>query len=78
MEILLKDCISERNLKPTPAYRLAGSPSPLGGCVTIMMEDGFRRNRQSGYSALERGLLKVWAIGLLRDGILFRGLVPRS
>jgi hypothetical protein len=79
MEILLKDCINERDLKPTPAYRQAGSPSSLGGCVaTIMMGDGFRRNRQSGYSALEHGLLKVWAIGLLRDGILFRGLEPRS
>ena len=31
MEILLKDCISERNLKPTPTYRQAGSPSPLEG-----------------------------------------------
>jgi hypothetical protein len=40
------------------------------------MEDGFRRNRQSGSKALEHDLLKVWAIGLLRDGILFRSLEP--
>jgi hypothetical protein len=43
-----------------------------------MMEGGFRRNRQSGSSALERGRLKVWVIGLLRNGILFMGLEPRS
>jgi hypothetical protein len=34
-------------------------PSLLGGCVKTMMEGGFRRNRRSGVSALERGLLRV-------------------
>jgi hypothetical protein len=42
------------------------------------MEGGFRRNRQSGSSALECGRLKVWLIGLLRKGILFTGLEPRN
>ncbi len=42
------------------------------------MEGGLRRNRQLGSSALECGRLKVWVIGLLRDGILFMGLEPRN
>jgi hypothetical protein len=40
------------------------------------MEGGFRRNRQSGFSVLECGRLKVWAIGLPRNGILFVGVEP--
>jgi hypothetical protein len=51
---------------------------PLGDCVTIVMKGGFRWNRQSGSSALECGRLRVWVIGLLRNGILFMGLEPRS
>jgi hypothetical protein len=43
-----------------------------------MMEVGFRRNRQSGSSALECGRLKLWVIGLLENGILFMGLEPQS
>ena len=44
-----------------------------------MMEEGkFRRNRQSGSSALECGRLKLWLIGLLRNGIVFMALEPRS
>ncbi len=54
------------------------SPSPLGDCVVIMMEGEFRRNRQSGSSALECGRLKLWVIGLLGNGILFMGLEPQS
>ena len=34
----------------------------------MMMEGGFRRNRQSGSSALECGRLKLWVIGLLGKG----------
>jgi hypothetical protein len=48
----------------------------LGDCVVIMMEGRFRRDRQSGSSALECGHLKLWVIGLLRNGILFMGLEP--
>jgi len=53
-------------------------PLPPGDRVVIMMESGFRRNRQSGSSALECGRLKLWVIGLLGNGILFMGLEPRS
>jgi hypothetical protein len=53
-------------------------PSPLRGCVVIVMEGGLGRNRQSGSSALECGRLKAWAIGFFRNGILFMGLEPRS
>ena len=42
------------------------------------MEGGFRRNRQSGSSALECGRLKVWGIGLLKNGMPFMGLEPRN
>jgi hypothetical protein len=47
-----------------------------------MMDEGrFRRNPAvagSGSSALECGRLKLWLIGLLRNGIVFMGLEPRS
>ena len=48
--------------------------SPPRDFTAIMMEGGFRQNRQSGSSALECGRLKSWAIGLLGNGILFMGL----
>jgi hypothetical protein len=54
------------------------NPPPSRDCVVIMMEGRFRWNRQSGSSALECGRLKSWVIGLLRNGILFIGLEPRS
>jgi len=53
-------------------------PPLLRDCVVIMMEGGFRRDRQSGSSALECGRLNLWVIGLLRNGILFMGLDLRS
>jgi hypothetical protein len=43
-----------------------------------MIEGGFRRNGQSGSSALECGRLKLSAIGLLGNGILFMGLELQS
>jgi hypothetical protein len=46
-------------------------------CVVIMMESGFRRNRQSGSSALECGRLKLGVIGLLGNGIHFMDLEPQ-
>jgi hypothetical protein len=51
-------------------------PFSPGDCVVIMMEGRFRRDRQSDSSALECGHLKLWVIGLLRNGILFMGLEP--
>jgi hypothetical protein len=54
------------------------NPSPYGGCVVMMEEGKFRRNRQSGSTALEFGCLKLWLIGLLRSGIIFMALEPRS
>jgi hypothetical protein len=53
------------------------SPSPSRDCVVIMMEGGFRENRQSGSSALECGRLKLWVIGLLGNGIHFMDLKPK-
>jgi hypothetical protein len=53
-------------------------PPPSRGCVVMMEEGRFRRNRQSGSSALECGRLKLWLIGLLRNGIVFMGLELRS
>ena len=44
----------------------------------MMKEVRFRRDSQSGSSALECGRLKLWVIGLLRNLILFVGLEPRS
>jgi len=44
----------------------------------MMKEVKFRRDRQSGSSALECGRLKLWVIGLLRNLIPFVGLEPRS
>jgi hypothetical protein len=40
-----------------------------GGYVVIMMEGRYRRNTQSGPSALECGRLELWVIGLLADAI---------
>jgi hypothetical protein len=54
-------------------------PLSLGDCVVIMMEGRFRRDPAvagSGSSALECGHLKLWGIGLLRNGILSMGLEP--
>ena len=53
----------------------------LGDCVVMMREARFRRNPAVAGSdslALECGRLKLWVIGLLRNGILFMGLEPRS
>jgi hypothetical protein len=58
----------------THGFVMNKPPSPPRDCVVIVMEGGFRRNRQSGSSALECGRLKVWVIGVLRNGILFMGL----
>jgi hypothetical protein len=43
-----------------------------------MMKSGFQRERQSGSSAFECGLLNVWGIALHRNGILFMGLETGS
>jgi len=59
-------------------FQIPPIPPLLRDCVVIMMEGGFRRDRQSGSSALECGRLKLWVIGLLRNGILFMGLDLRS
>jgi hypothetical protein len=45
----------------------------------MIKEGRFWRNPAvagSGSSALECGRLKLWVIGLLRNGILFMGLEP--
>ena len=53
--------------------------SPQRDGIVIRIEGRFHRNRHSGSSALEEcGRFKLWVIGLLRDGILFMGLDPRS
>ena len=64
----------------TPENVLEALTLPLSprDCVIIMMEGGFRRNRQSGSSVLECGCLKLWGIDLLRNGFLFMGLEPRN
>jgi hypothetical protein len=70
---------SDKNLNDFLPWRERPLDSlPLGDCVVIMREGRFRRNRRSGSSALECGRLKLWVIGLLRNGILFMGLEPRS
>jgi hypothetical protein len=42
----------------------------------MVREGRFRRNRQSASSALECGRLRLWVIGLFRNGILFMCLEP--